>query len=128
MEMTVRFKLFPLGFLVIVFGAIAADRDPIPPEILSGRTCEEHILQKARMTLDDFPKNVLGEHNAIVVDSYKLDGSGEAVDPKVVYAEPAKLFDKSAINVLGRTQFAAGAVEDSCYYLRTYSKARRSGR
>lgn len=119
------------AFFLLAFAAIgthAADDNEIPPEILSGRTCEEHLLQAAPMTWNDLPRQARGrEHNAVVVASFKLDGSGTAKDPTVVFSRPAKVFDQTTIALLGRTQFAPGAVEESCYYIRTYSAVRRSG-
>ena len=61
----------------------------------------------------------------MVVVSFKLDGSGKAVDPKVVYSKPSELFAKTALNLLDRTRFAAGVAENSCYYFHSYSKVRR---
>ena len=113
-----------LLLLSITLSIQAADNNSIPPEILSGRTCEEHIVQAPQMTSADLPK-VRGEYSAMVVVSFKLDGSGKAMDPKVVYSKPSNLFAKTALDLLDRTQFAAGATEDLCYYLRSYSKVRR---
>lgn len=56
------------------------------------------------MTWNDLPRQARGrEHNALVVVSFKLDGSGMAKDPTVVFSRPARVFDQTTVTLLGRT-------------------------
>jgi TonB family protein len=127
MGMFMKIACILLGILPSFSSALPAGRNAIPPELLAGRTCQEHILKDAQMTAKDWPSAAKGrgEFNAVVIVSYKLDGSGKAIDPKVVYSTPKKIFDRTTVNLLGRIQFASSAVEESCYYLHTYSVRRR---
>jgi len=81
------------------------------------------------MNASDFPSNARGkEYNAYVVVSYQLDGSGRAVNPQLVDAKPKRMFEKTTLSLLSRTEFTTGVVVSSCTYVRTYSAVRRRGR
>lgn len=98
----------------------------IPPEVLARQTCQEHVVEAAKATAADLPK-VSGEYNAYVVIDYRLDGSGSAVDPRIVEARPRRGFDDYALRMLERTRFAPG-VQAQCTEVRTISKVRRASR
>ncbi|KRA46214.1 energy transducer TonB [Pseudoxanthomonas sp. Root630] len=105
--------------------AMAAPAE-IPAEVLARQTCQEHVVEPAKATPADLPK-VSGEYNAYVIVDYRLDGSGNAVDPRVVEARPRRGFDDYALRMLARTRFAPG-VQAQCTDVRTISKLRRGGR
>ncbi|MFT3670058.1 MAG: hypothetical protein QM795_16135 [Pseudoxanthomonas sp.] len=94
------------AFLFVPMVAMAAPAD-IPPEVLARQTCQEHVLEAAKATAADFPK-VSGEYNAYVIIDYRLDGSGSAVDPRVVEAKPRRGFDDYALRMLGTHPLRAG--------------------
>jgi hypothetical protein len=126
MEVAVGYRILGGLLLALLPIAPASGVEDVPPEVLAGKTCEEHIVQKAEMTPKDIPKAARGwEYSAVVIVSFRLDGSGKALDPKVVHAKPERLFEKTTLALLDRTRFAPGAVEDACYFLRTYSAVRR---
>jgi TonB family protein len=117
------------SIFAVSFVAIASDNDAIPPEILSSQTCQEHIVQEPRMTAADLPSGARGrEYSAYVLVSYKLDGSGRAIEPQVIDSKPKRLFDKTTLSLLARTEFAPGAIQEACTYVRTYGAVRRRGR
>jgi periplasmic protein TonB len=127
--MLVKPAIFLFGILAAPSLVIAADTGPVPAEVTASQTCQEHIVHEPRMTAADFPSAARGrEYEAYVVISYKLDGSGKAVEPKVVDSKPKRLFDKTTLSLLDRTEFALGEIKESCTYVRTYSAVRRSGR
>lgn len=112
--------------LVVVPTVAMAGPAEIPPEVLARQTCQEHVVEAARPTATDMPK-VSGEYNAYVVIDYRLDGSGSAVDPRIVEARPRRGFDDYALRMLERTRFAPG-VQAQCTEVRTISKVRRASR
>lgn len=128
-EVLVKSIALGLACMGVATGAAALDRDPLPPGLYARETCQQHITAQPRMTMDDIPSGARGrELNAYVVVAYRLDGSGRAVDAKVVESKPKGLFDKSTLSLLGRTEFAAGVVEASCTYVRGYSTVRQRSR
>ncbi len=114
-----------IAHLLLPAVAVAGPAE-VPPEVLARQTCQEHVAEPAKATPADFPK-VSGEYNAYVIIDYRLDGSGNAVDPRVVEARPRRGFDDYALRMLERTRFAPG-VQAQCTDVRTISKLRRSGR
>ncbi|RYZ21564.1 MAG: hypothetical protein EOO16_12460 [Chitinophagaceae bacterium] len=115
--------------LIALFGSTAAQAAEPVIEGPVAETCREHIISEPRLTIKDWPERARGRDvNAYVVISYSLDGSGKAKNPVVTAAKPSFLFNKTTLNVLDRTEFAAGAVADSCTYVRTYGAVRRAER
>ncbi len=113
------------ALLFVPMMALAAPAE-IPPQVLARQTCQEHVIEAPKATAADFPK-VSGEYNAYVIIDYRLDGSGSAVDPRVVEAKPRRGFDDYALRMLERTRFAPG-VQAQCTEVRTISKVRRASR
>ena len=101
----------------------ASDRVPIPKNILARKTCQEDIVPQPGTAIKHVPFAARpGDIHAYVVISYKLDGSGKAVKPKVIYSQPSyRIFEKNALNQLKHTRFIPGVIEDSCAYVRTYT-------
>lgn len=120
-----RHALMPVSLVFLSFTATAAPPE-IPADILARQTCQEHVVEAAKASAADLPK-VSGEYNAYVVIDYRLDGSGNAVEPQVVEARPRRGFDDYALRMLARTRFAPG-VQAQCTEVRTVSKLRRGSR
>lgn len=101
----------------------APDPVPIPKNILARKTCQEDIVPQPGTTAKRVPFAARpGDIHAYVVISYKLDGSGKAVKPKVIYSQPDnEAFDEIVLNQLKHTRFIPGVIEDSCAYVRTYT-------
>lgn len=82
---------------------------------ISGRNCNVHKERFYSLTMDDLPESVRGKpYDAFVVVSYKLDGSGKAIDPKVELSAPKNLFESVAINRVLRTEFSPDVIESHC--------------
>lgn len=97
----------------------------IPPSVMERETCRQHVVEMPRVGPADLPR-VPGEYESYVVIDYRLDGSGRAVDARVVEAQPRKrAFGTAALALLARTAFAPGAVEEHYTHVRTFSKVRR---
>jgi TonB family protein len=97
-----------------------------PSEIAALEACQEHMLAKQSITMQEWPQNARGrEINAYVVISYELDGSGKAKNQKIIHSSPAGLFDKVTASLLERTDFKIGVKAQSCNYLQTFNVARR---
>jgi hypothetical protein len=99
------------------------NRVSIPKDILARKTCQEDIVPQPETDTKPVPFAARpGDTHAYVVISYKLDGSGKAVQPKVIYSPLSdKLFEKNALDHLKHTRFTPGVIEDSCAYLQTYT-------
>jgi hypothetical protein len=101
-----------------------ADSTSVPADVLAMPTCQQDVILKPRVTRDPdlvAAFEAFGGNRATVITSYHLDGSGKAVGPEVVYANPERLFDKIALRQLGETRFAPGTVRKSCADVRTYT-------
>lgn len=98
-------------------------REPAP---LAIATCEEHMVADGRMTGADLPDGARGrEYNELVTVRYDLDGSGRAVNPRIVHGSTRGIFDPVTIELLERARFLPGVTARDCLYVRTYSAARR---
>ena len=111
-----------LGALAL-WGAPANAQQP-PAEAVA--TCMEHMIADGRMTGRDLPDKARGrEYNELVTVRYDLDGSGKAVDPRIVQGSTRGIFDPITIELLGRARFEPGVTAKDCLYVRTYSAVRR---
>jgi TonB family protein len=98
-------------------------------EVPLQESCREHIVGEPRLTIKDWPRQALGRDvSAYVAISYDLDGSGKAKNLRVADSQPTKLFDKTTLSILERTDFAPGIQAQSCMYVRTYGAVRRGER
>ena len=94
------------------------------PEVLE--TCTEHMIADGRMTAADLPGEARGrEYSERVTVHYDLDGSGRAVNPRILQGSARRMFDPVTLELLGRARFAPGATAKDCIYVRTYSAVRR---
>jgi hypothetical protein len=54
-----------------------------------------------------------------VVIFHELDGSGKAINPKVVDSKPAGLIDNVAMDLLRDSEFKTGVKEHQCTWIST---------
>jgi len=123
-----KFPALPVWVIVALAAgcanAPASDPGPIPADILARQTCREDIVHESQVAIaDDLAAafQEFGGQSASVIVSYDLDGSGKAVEPLVIYANPRKLFDKIALRQLADTRFAPGVIRKSCAFVSTYT-------
>ncbi len=57
--------------------------------------------------------------------SYRLDGSGQAIDPAVTASVPPRVFDQEVLSALLRTRFKPGVVATDCVWIADFGTVTR---
>jgi hypothetical protein len=82
---------------------------------LSGRLCNEHMDATAARAVNDVPEAIAAEASSgMVIVSYDLDGSRQAVNSRIMFSHPEKVFDQWALGLLADTAFAPGVKAQGC--------------
>lgn len=90
-------------------------------------TCEEYIIEDAKLTINDWPKKARGKSiNAFVILSYNLDGSGKPQNITLIDSQPNNIFNRTTKNLLKRTLFKKGVEATDCIYIKTYGSVKRA--
>lgn len=121
---TARAALAVAAAVVLAAGcASTSGPAPVIDAPRSSLTCGEHYLNRVPA---EFPAAArrAGE-SGYVIATFGLDGSGRALNIRIVESRPVGVFDEAAIDALQASEFRKGARAASCRYVADFGSGRK---